>query len=245
MFEKNMISGRHPVEEALTSGRPLKKIWLAGGVNDPFAQKISQLAKKAGVSIQVADRRQLDKLAPGQNHQGIVGIATPFAYVGVDDLLTGAKGEDPFLLVLDKVQDPHNLGALLRTAEAAGVHGVIISEKRSVGVTSGVYKSAAGAVEHVPIARVTNISQTLKYLKDKGMWVIGGDMEGRDTYAQANLKGPLALVLGGEGKGISRLVKENCDFLVHLPMKGKGSSLNVSVAGGLLMYEVFRQRQGW
>jgi 23S rRNA (guanosine2251-2'-O)-methyltransferase len=242
-----IIFGRHPVEEALQGGRPLKKIFLAQGLKDPTLEVISRLAEERGVPVQRRDRQALDRLAPGMNHQGIAAIAAPFAYAALDDLFGAASGsgEDPFFLVLDHLQDPHNFGALLRTAEAVGVHGVIIPEHRAVGVTTGVYKASVGAVENIPVAKVTNLARTLTELKERGVWVMGADMEGEQIFCKADLKGPLALVLGGEGRGISRLIREKCDFRVRLPMQGKTGSLNVSVAGGILMYEVYRQRHPW
>lgn len=242
-----IIFGRHPVQEALLAGRPLQKIFLAQGLKDPVFDGISRLAEEKGVPVQRRDKQSLDRLAPGMNHQGIAAMAAPFAYAVLDDLFKAAaiKKEDPFFLVLDHLQDPHNFGALLRTAEAVGVQGAIIPEHRAVGVTTGVYKASAGAVENIPVVKVTNLARTLTELKERGVWVMGADMEGEQIFSQANLKGPLALVLGGEGRGISRLVREKCDFRVRLPMQGKTGSLNVSVAGGILMYEVYRQRNPW
>jgi len=245
--QEDVISGRHPVQEALQSGRPLKKIVLAKGLKDPRADQVGQLARAAGVPVEFQERARMDQLAPGTNHQGILALAPPFAYASLEDLFrrAGGRGEAPFFLVLDHLQDPHNFGALLRTAEAVGAHGAVIPERRSVGVTTGVYKAAAGAVEHLPVARVTNLARALEELKIRGVWVAGADMQGEHIYSQADLKGPLALVLGGEGKGLSPLIREKCDYLLRLPMAGRTASLNVSVAGGILLYEIFRQRRAW
>lgn len=242
-----IIYGRHPVEEALLSGRPLQKIFMAQGLRDPTFEEISRLAGERGVPVQRRDKQALDQLASRMNHQGIAALAAPFAYATLDDLFQAAadRKEDPFFLVLDHLQDPHNFGALLRTAEAVGVHGAIIPEHRAVGVTTGVYKASVGAVENIPVAKVTNLARSLEEIKERGVWVMGADMEGEQIFSRADLKGPLALVLGGEGRGISRLIREKCDFRVRLPMQGKTGSLNVSVAGGILMYEVCRQRNQW
>ncbi len=244
--QEDMICGRHPVEEALQA-RPLKKLILAQGLQDPRARALEQLAGKMGVPVERQERARLDRLAPGQNHQGILALATPFPYASLEELFRAAKtkGEDPFFLVLDHLQDPHNFGALLRTAAAVGAHGALIPERRCVGVTTGVYKAAAGAVEHLPVARVTNLARALEELKKRGVWVAGADMEGEQVFSRADLKGPLALVLGGEGKGLSPLIRAKCDFLLRLPMAGRTASLNVSVAGGVLLYEIYRQRNGW
>ena len=241
---EEIIYGRHPVEEALQSGRPLKKVILAQGLKDPTADRVGRLAKDAGVPVQLLERKRMDQLAPRMNHQGVMALAPPYPYAALEDLFQRAasRGEDPLFLVLDHLQDPHNFGALLRTAEAVGAHGAVIPHRRAVGVTTGVYKSAAGAVEHLPVARVTNLARSLEEMKKQGLWIAGADMQGEQAFFQADLKGPLALVLGGEGKGISPLIKGKCDFLVRLPMRGKTGSLNVSVAGGILLYEIFRQR---
>ncbi len=245
--QEDIIYGRHPVEEALQSGRPLKKIILRQGLQDSRMEAIRQLARESGVPVEHRERAGMDRMAPRVNHQGIVALAAPFAYASLDDLYRRAasREEDPFFLVLDHLQDPHNFGALLRTAEAVGVHGAIIPERRSVGVTTGVYKASAGAVEHLPVAQVTNLARTLEELKEKRVWVAGAHMEGELIFNRADLKGPLALVLGGEGKGMSPLIKQKCDFLLRLPMAGQTPSLNVSVAGGILLYEIFRQRKAW
>jgi 23S rRNA (guanosine2251-2'-O)-methyltransferase len=193
----------------------------------------------------MVDRANLDKLATDAPHQGVIAYAAPKEYVEVEDILAHAKakGEDPFIVMLDEINDPHNLGAIIRTIDAAGAHGVIIPQRRSVPLTATVAKSSAGAIEYVPVARVTNLDQTIRQLKEQGLWVVGADMDGSEVYWQANLKGPLLMVIGGEGKGIGRLIKERCDLIVRLPMAGRVGSLNASVAAALLIYEVVRQRE--
>jgi rRNA methylase, putative, group 3 len=246
MNREEWIVGKHPVLEALRSGREINKIWLAEGAQKNQTAAITAEAKKQGVVVQTVDKRKLDAMAAGLAHQGVVAQAAAFAYAEVEDLLAAAaaKGEAPFVLVLDEIEDPHNLGSILRTAECTGVHGVIIPKRRSAGLTATVLKTSAGAAEHVPVARVTNLAQTIDKLKSEGVWVAGTDVgAAQDAYA-AKLDLPLALVIGNESKGMGRLVKEKCDFLVKLPMYGKLNSLNASVAAGVLMYEVVRQRRG-
>ncbi len=245
--ENEIIFGRHPVEEALDAGASLIQIYIAKGSKPSFVENILSLGKKRGIPVEVTNKSQIEKLADGQNHQGILAIMEPFKYSSLDAILklSKDKGEDPFILVLDHIQDPYNLGGILRTAEAAGVHGVIIPQRRAAGVTAGVYKASVGAVEYLSIAQVVNIARTLEELKEKGLWIAGADMAGEKKYTQEDLKGSLVLVIGGEEKGLSRLTKEKCDFLLKLPMLGKINSLNASVAGGILIYEVLRQRQGW
>jgi len=201
-------------------------------------------AKQHGIIVQQADKRKLDTMAPGLQHQGVIAQVAAYGYVEVEDILAAAKrrGEDPFILILDEIEDPHNLGSILRTADCTGVHGVIIPKRRSVGLTATVSKTSAGAVEYVPVARVTNLAQTIDKLKEQGVWVAGTDVSAADDVYRSNFKLPLALVIGNEGKGVGRLIKEKCDFLVKLPMHGRINSLNASVAAGVLMYEVVRQR---
>ncbi|WP_333871692.1 23S rRNA (guanosine(2251)-2'-O)-methyltransferase RlmB [Desulforamulus putei] len=239
-----IIAGRNPVREALRAGRPINKIIVAKGTGAGPLSEIINLAREKNVPVQMVERTNLDKLNPGIPHQGIVAYAAAKEYVEVEDILeiAGARGEDPFIVMLDEINDPHNLGAILRTVDAAGAHGVIIPQRRSVALTSTVAKASAGAVEYVPVARVTNLDQTIRQLKDRGIWVVGADMEGPEVYWEAKLTGPLLLVIGGEGKGIGRLIKERCDMLVRLPMAGHVGSLNASVAAALLIYEVVRQR---
>lgn len=238
------LEGRNPILEALKSGRTINKILIAKGEKHGSIREIIGLARSKGLLIQEVDRKKLDTLAESGSHQGVMAFVAPKAYVEVEDILDNAREreEPPFLVLLDGVEDPHNLGSILRSADGAGVHGVIIPQRRAVGLTAIVGKTSAGAMEYLPVARITNMAQTIDNLKEHGLWVVGADMDGQDYYYQANLTGPIALVIGGEGKGLGRLVKEKCDFLVRIPMKGKVSSLNAAVAGSLLMYEVARQR---
>ncbi|MDQ4074621.1 MAG: 23S rRNA (guanosine(2251)-2'-O)-methyltransferase RlmB [Chloroflexota bacterium] len=240
------IYGRHPVLEALRADAEVRKIILAEGQKQSgIIREILEEAERRGVRIEWTARGTLDRLVEqGVNHQGIVAELPPFQYSSVEEILDRAErlGEAPFLLLLDGIQDVHNFGALLRTAEAAGMHGVIIPERRAVGVTPTVYKSSAGAIHHIPIAQVTNLTRTVKQLKERHVWFVGLDMAGEQVYHEANLSGALGVVLGAEGSGLSRLVAEICDFLVHIPMKGEVDSLNASVAGAILIYEALRQR---
>ncbi len=243
MTEYDWIEGRQPVLELLRSGQPINKLLLEKGGRDRPLQQIVQLAKQRGVVVQEVDRRYLDKLSATGRHQGVAAQIAGVEYAELDDLLAGAPDPDwaPFLVVLDGLQDPHNLGSLLRSAEAARVGGVIIPKRRAVGVTPVVAKVSAGALSYVPVARVANIPRAIDELKAAGFWVVGADMDGELCYEQ-DLTGPIALVIGAEGEGLSRLVKEKCDFLTRIPMLGQISSLNAGVAGALLMFEVVRQR---
>ncbi len=239
----NIIYGRNAVLESLRARR-VQKVLLALG-SKGAADQVERLAREQGVPVAMMERRELDRLAAGGNHQGAAAQVTPFRYADLDELLAAAKqrGEPPFLLLLDCLQDPQNLGTLLRTAEAVGVHGVVIPKHRAAEVTPAVEKASAGAVEHLQIAQETNLTQTIIRLKEAGVWVAGlEDAPGATDYHKANLTGPLALVVGSEGKGISRLVRENCDFLVRLPMRGKVTSLNAAVAGSIVLYEALKQR---
>ncbi|HET7579162.1 MAG TPA: 23S rRNA (guanosine(2251)-2'-O)-methyltransferase RlmB [Bacillales bacterium] len=238
-----LIIGKNPVKEVLRSGRDINKIWINERAKRSM-QPILRLAKQEGVQVQAVPRQKLDQLAEGENHQGIVASVAAHRYAEMDELFRRAeeKGERPFFVVLDEIEDPHNLGAILRTADASGVHGVIIPKRRSSGLTSIVAKASAGAVEYVPVVRVTNLARTIDELKKRGLWFVGADAAGREDYREADFDIPVGLVVGNEGKGISRLVKEKCDFLVQLPMAGKVLSLNASVAAALLMYEVYRKR---
>ncbi len=244
MNQEEMIAGKHPVLEALKSGRQLNKIWIADGAQKSLTQPITAEAKKMGIVVQFVDKRKLDSLVPGVAHQGVVAQAAAYAYVEVEELLERAqsRGEMPFLLLLDEIEDPHNLGSILRTAECTGVHGVIIPKRRAAGLTATVLKTSAGAAEHVPVARVTNLAQTIDKLKEAGVWVAGTDLAAAQSVYQTKFDMPLAIVIGNESKGMGRLIKEKCDFLVKLPMRGQLNSLNASVAAGVLMYEVVRQR---
>ncbi|MDF2724443.1 MAG: methyltransferase [Paenibacillus sp.] len=241
---EEMIAGKHSVMEALRSGRTIHKIWIAEQAQKHQTAAIIAEAKKQQVVVQMVDKRKLDQLVSDVPHQGIVAQAAAHDYVEVGDLLerARARGETPFLLILDEIEDPHNLGSILRSADCTGVHGVIIPKRRSVGLTATVSKISAGAVEYVPVARVTNIAQTIESLKQEGIWVAGATVDANQLVYDADLKMPLAIVIGNENQGIGRLIKEKCDFLVKLPMAGRINSLNASVAASVLMYEVVRQR---
>ena len=240
----DVLVGRNAVTEALKSGRGINKLWIASGDREGSVAEIAALAKERGIVVQYVERAKIEALAGGHRHQGVLAYVAPVPYAELDDILKAAeeKGEAPFLVLLDELEDPHNLGALLRTADATGVHGILIPKRRSVSLNATVAKTSAGAVEYVPVARIGNIAQTLKKLKEKGFWVAGADMDGEKAYYEADLTGPLVLVVGSEGKGMSRLTKEACDFIVRMPMVGRINSLNASVAGSILMYESMRQR---
>nr|WP_123043778.1 23S rRNA (guanosine(2251)-2'-O)-methyltransferase RlmB [Cohnella candidum]AYQ75698.1 23S rRNA (guanosine(2251)-2'-O)-methyltransferase RlmB [Cohnella candidum] len=239
------MAGKHPVLEALKSGRALNKIWLSEQSQRSHIAPILEEAKAKGVVVQFADKRKLDQLVPNLPHQGVVAQAAAVSYYEVDELLARAseKGEPPLLVLLDEVEDPHNLGSVLRTADCTGVHGVIVPKRRSASLTAVVAKTSAGAVEYVPVARVSNLVQTIEKLKEAGVWVAGAAGEAPGDVYRANLTGPLAIVIGNEGRGLSRLVRESCDFLVSLPMLGRINSLNASVAAGVILYEALRQRK--
>jgi len=239
-----IIEGRNPVMEVLESNRPINKLMIANGQKEGSIKKIIAKAKSKGVVISYVDRNKIDQLSTSDNHQGVMAFVAAYDYMPIEDLLASieAKGEPAFLIVLDEINDPHNLGSIMRTANAVGAHGIIIPKRRAVGLTPVVAKTSAGAIEYVPVARVTNIARTIDLLKSKNIWVAGADMAGESTHFKANLTGPLALVMGNEGSGISRLVKEKCDFLINIPMVGEVSSLNASVAAAVIMYEAFKQR---
>ena len=241
---EDVIIGRNAVTEALRSGRSINKLLLAEGDHQGSIREIAALAKERGLLVQHVERSKIEAIAGGLRHQGVLAYVAPVDYVELEDILqtAAARNEVPFLLLLDELEDPHNLGALLRTADAAGVHGVLIPRRRSCPLSATVAKTSAGAVEYVPVARIGNIAQTIRSLKKQGFWVVGADMEGQDAYYDANLTGPLVLVVGSEGHGIGRLIREQCDFLVRIPMMGRINSLNASVAGSILMYEAMRQR---
>lgn len=240
----DVLVGRNAVTEALKSGRGINKLWIASGDREGSVAEIAALAKERGIVVQYVERAKIEALAGGHRHQGVLAYVAPVPYAELDDILKAAeeKGEAPFLVLLDELEDPHNLGALLRTADATGVHGILIPKRRSVSLNATVAKTSAGAVEYVPVARIGNIAQTLKKLKEKGFWVAGADMDGEKAYYEADLTGPLVLVVGSEGRGMSRLTKDACDFIVSMPMVGRINSLNASVAGSILMYESMRQR---
>lgn len=243
-MEEEMIAGKHSVLEALRSGRTINKIWIADNAQKHLTLPILAEAKAAGVIVQTADKRKLDQMAEGVQHQGVVAQVAAYAYAEVDDLIARAKekGEQPFLLLLDEIEDPHNLGSILRTAECTGVHGIIIPKRRAVGLTATVSKTSAGAVEYVPVARVTNLAQTIEDLKERGVWIAGADVDAKQELYRNDFTIPIAIVIGNEGRGIGRLIKQKCDFLVKLPMFGQLNSLNASVAASVFMYEVVRQR---
>ena len=239
-----IIEGRNAVIEALRAGASIDKIFIQKGGTDKTLGHIASTARAAGVVVVDADKRKLDFMSRTHAHQGVIALASVREYVSVEDILNIAreKGENPLLVVCDEISDPHNLGAIIRTAECAGAHGVIIPKRRSAGLTSIVGKTSAGAVSYVPVARVPNIPALLEQLQKEGVWVFGTAAEGTTTLYSADLKGPAAIVIGSEGEGMTRLVREKCDFLVSIPMKGRISSLNASAAAAILLYEAVRQR---
>ena len=241
----DQVEGRNSVLELLESGKDINKLYIADGEKHGSIHKIIALAKERKVVINKVDKYKLDKMSQTENHQGVIAIVPPYEYCDVDDILELAKSknEKAFILILDGIEDPHNLGSIIRTAETAGVHGIIIPKRRAAAVNSTVSKVSAGAVEHMKIARVNNINETIKYLKENDIWVCGTDMNTDTYYYEQDYKMPIAIVIGSEGFGMSRLVKENCDFLVKIPMKGKITSLNASVSAGIVMYEVVKQRE--
>ncbi|MFC4778080.1 23S rRNA (guanosine(2251)-2'-O)-methyltransferase RlmB [Paenibacillus sp. GCM10023252] len=245
--QEEWIAGKHPVLEALRSGREINKIWITDSAQKSLTMPIVAEAKKQGIIVQFVDKRKLDSLAEGIEvpHQGVIAQAAAFRYWELDELVQRAKdsGETPFFLILDEIEDPHNLGSILRTAECTGVHGVIIPKRRAAGLTATVLKTSAGAAEHVPVTRVTNLAQTIERLKEEGIWIAGTDVSAPQDVYKTKFDLPLGIVIGNESKGMGRLIKEKCDFLVKLPMLGQLNSLNASVAAGVLMYEVVRQRR--
>lgn len=237
------IFGRNTVMEALKSNRTINKIWLAKGEQKGSVREIVALAKEKRITVQIVERSKLDKMFPHENHQGVAASVASADYVAWQDIVDAArqKGGDPLLVILDELEDPHNLGAILRSVDAVGAHGVIIPKRRAVPLTDGVAKASAGAIEHVPVARVSNLVQVIEELKKQGIWIAGADLHGEYMHKQ-DLTGPLAIVVGSEGKGLGKLVRESCDYVVSIPMQGKINSLNASVATGVLLYEVYRQR---
>ncbi|HIR04313.1 MAG: 23S rRNA (guanosine(2251)-2'-O)-methyltransferase RlmB [Acutalibacteraceae bacterium] len=237
--------GRNCVKEAIKSGRTLDRIFVAKGLKDSSLRELVTKAREQGAVIKEADIKKLDQIAGGVPHQGIIAFGAVKAYAQLEDVFLAAqkKNEAPFIIILDEIEDPHNLGAIIRTAECAGAHGVIIPKRRSVGLSSTVGKASAGAVEYMPVVRVANIPSAIDTLKKKGVWVYGADMAGQ-TWCQSDLTGGCALVIGSEGRGLGRLVRESCDGILSLPLCGRITSLNASVAAGILMYEVARQRKG-
>lgn len=240
---KDVIAGRNCVKEALSSGRAIEYVMVARGTKGGAVVNLMALAKEKSIPVKEADSKKLDFMCGGAVHQGIIALAAVKEYSTVEDIFETAKSrnEEPFIIVLDEIEDPHNLGAIIRTAECTGTHGVIVPKRRSAGLSYTVGKASAGAVEYVKVARVTNIPSVIDELKERGVWVFGADMDGQDS-AKTNLSGAVALVIGNEGKGIGRLVRSKCDGILSLPMKGNINSLNASVAAGVLMYDVLRQR---
>ncbi|NLC87532.1 MAG: 23S rRNA (guanosine(2251)-2'-O)-methyltransferase RlmB [Clostridiaceae bacterium] len=241
---EDQIEGRNAVIELLESDRDINKIYIQSGEKHGSIYKIIAMAKERKILISQVDKNKINQMAQTENHQGVIAIVPPFSYVEVEDILEEAKKrqEDSFILILDGIEDVHNLGSIIRTAETAGVHGIIIPKRRAALVNSTVAKVSAGAVEHMKIARVNNLNETIKQLKEEGLWICGTDMDTKTYYYDQNLTGSIAIVIGSEGFGMSRLVKENCDFLVKIPMKGKITSLNASVSSGIVIYEAVKQR---
>lgn len=240
-----VIEGRNAVIEALRAGRPIDKIYIAKGETDSTLGHIASKARAQGSVVVETDRRKLDSMSETGSHQGVIALAAVKEYVSVASILEGAaaKGENPFIIICDEISDPHNLGAIIRTAEAAGAHGIIIPKRRSAGITAVVDKTSAGAVEHLPVARVANITAAIKDLKKQGVWIYGTAADGENDIWNTDLTGPAAIVIGSEGEGMSRLVAENCDFKLSIPMAGKVSSLNASASAAIVMYETVRQRR--
>ena len=242
-LSEDLVAGRNAVMEVLKGSRSVNRLLVANGSSEGSMREIIALAKEKGINIQFYDRSKLDAMAPGIRHQGVLAQVPPVQYAELEDILQIARdrNEPPFIVLLDELEDPHNLGAILRTADAAGVHGVLIPKHRSCPLSATVAKTSAGAVEHVPVARIGNMVQAIKKLKKEGLWVAAADMDGTDYY-DTDLTGSLLLVIGSEGQGVGRLIKEQCDFVVRIPMVGKINSLNASVAGSILMYEAMKQR---
>lgn len=237
------IEGRNPVLEALRANHEIVKIYILNEVSGSF-QEIAGLARKKKIPVTPVDGKVLDRMATSRNHQGVIAVAAEWKYAQIGEMFQKAseRNEPPFILLLDGVEDPQNFGSIIRTAEAAGVHGIIIPERRSVGLTAVVSRASSGAIEHIPVARVTNLTRTIEELKKQGLWFTGTDMNATQLFHESDLKGAIGVVMGGEGSGISRLVKEHCDQMVRLPMWGRINSLNVAVATGIILYEVRRQR---
>ena len=240
---ENKIEGRNAVLEALRAGKPIDKLYVLDGCPDGPVRTIIREAKKGDTIINYVKKERLDQLSETGHHQGVIAMAASYEYATVEDILEKAreKGEAPFIFVLDNIEDRHNLGAMIRTANLAGAHGVIIPKRRAVGLTPTVARTSAGAINYTPVAKVTNLKQTMEQLKKEGMWFVCADMDGTPYY-QMDLKGPMGLVIGNEGEGVSRLIKETCDFVASIPMKGDIDSLNASVAAGVLAFEIARQR---
>ena len=243
---EGQLEGRNAIQEALKAGRTLDKVFVASGDTDRSLQRLAAEAKEAGAVVVPVDRRKLDAMSTTRSHQGIIALCAAHDYYTIDDLLAEAeqRGEAPLLIICDELSDPHNLGAILRSAECAGAHGIIIPKRRSVGLTATVAKASAGAIEYMKVARVTNVNNAIAELKEKGVWIYGTAAEGSIPMYKADLTGPAAIVIGNEGDGMSPLVRKNCDVMVNIPMKGRISSLNASAAASILLYEAVRQRLG-
>ena len=243
---EGQLEGRNALQEALKSGRTIDKVFIASGETDRGLQRLAAQAKEAGAVVVPVDRRKLDAMSTTHSHQGVIALAAAHEYCTIDDILEEAtsRGQTPLIIVCDELSDPHNLGAILRSGECAGAHGVIIPKRRSVGLTATVAKASAGAVEYMKVARVTNINNAISELKEKGVWVFGTAAEGSIPMYKADLTGPTAIVIGSEGDGMSQLVRKNCDVMVHIPMAGRITSLNASAAASILLYEAVRQRLG-
>lgn len=242
-YEEQKIEGRNAVLEALRSGKTIDKLFVLDGCQDGPVRTIVREARKHDTIINFVDKERLDQLSETKKHQGVIAVAAAYEYAEVEDILKNAekKGEPPFIFILDNIEDPHNLGAIIRTANQAGAHGVIIPKRRAVGLTATVARTSAGALNYTPVAKVTNLVKTMEDLKKKGLWFVCADMDG-DVMYDVNMKGPIGLVIGNEGEGVGRLVKDTCDFTARIPMKGDIDSLNASVAAGVLAYEIVRQR---
>ena len=241
---QDQVEGRNSVLELLESGKDINKIYITRGEKHGSINKIIAKAKERKIVIVEKDKRQMQEIAQTENYQGVIAIVPPFSYCEIEDILEEAsrRNEDAFVIILDGIEDPHNLGSIIRTAETAGVHGIIIPKRRAASVNSTVNKASAGAVEHMKIARVNNISESIKKLKDAGLWICGTDVRTENYYYNQDLTGPIGIVIGNEGSGMSEKVRKNCDFLVKIPMKGKITSLNASVSGGIVIYEAVKQR---
>lgn len=243
-MNENTIEGIHAVTEALKAGKTVERIYVQEGIKKGSLQTVIKEFKKSGIRIDFLPKEKMDYISPNKKHQGIIAITAAYQYAEVEDILAAAreKKEDPFIFILDGIEDPHNLGAIIRTANVCGAHGVIIPKNRAVGLTSSVVKTSAGAIHYTPVAKVTNIARTIENLKKQGLWFVAADMGGSLMY-DVNLRGAIGLVIGNEGKGISELVKKQCDFTASIPMRGNIESLNASVAAGVLSYEIVRQRR--
>ena len=242
-YEEYTIEGRNAVLEAFRAGKPIDRLFILDGCQDGPIKSITREARKGDTILSYVKKERLDQISETGKHQGVIAYAAAYEYAEIEDMfkLAEEKGEPPFIILLDNIEDPHNLGAIIRTANQAGAHGIIIPKRRAVGLTATVAKTSAGAINYVPVAKVTNLSNTIEELKEKGMWFVCADMDGEVMY-KLDLKGPIGLIIGGEGEGVGRLVKEKCDFVAKIPMKGDIDSLNASVAMGILSFEIVRQR---